>query len=466
MKRLSFIISSLLLFVASASAQMKVIKGVTVSGSDTETAYQVYDNTGNLVLTLQPGDTEIRYTYNELFQVAKMEYLLADGEESNYNLLYTYNELGQVASEEEFYGERSNGTTTYTYDAHGNRTSMTNSRGGMTIPIQNTYDGEGNLIKVETMHPLMQTVVMTTVDYTYENGRLASEVHSSQGVVSEKIAYTYNDAGQLIQQQSKDAEDAVISTTTFTYADIDVSYIPQSVLVTPNAGNTLTITWQGAATHVFVAGQCYEVSGNSFTTPTLQDGTYTVYVANNGNAAIIPEVTVYDISKVGVSNVHLTGDVYCEWQTYTDYHGEEKTSMGYMFPIAWTLPEGAQPQGYRIYYNSTYYVDVEDGTLRSCTIPAINTTNYVMGQGVVILPFEIRVIAIYATGQMEPANVISYTLEQTQDIIALSVPMLPSDTKSNEPIEYFDVTGKRLGSNRHGLIIERQGGTVRKYMKK
>ena len=466
MKKLLFFLAALFFLSASASAQMKLIKRTTVSASDSYAVYQLYDNTGNNVYTLQPGDTEILYTYNELFQIAKMEYLLEDGEESNYNILYTYNELGQVAMEEEFYGERSNGTTTYTYDAHGNRTSITNSRGGMLIPIQNTYDDDGNLIKVETMHPLMQTVVMTTVDYTYENGLLVSEVRSSQGVVSEKIAYTYNETGQLIQQQNKDAEDAVISTTTFTYADIDVSYIPQSVLVTPNAGNTLTITWQGAATHVFVAGQCYEVSGNSFTTPALQDGTYTVYVANNGNAAIIPEVTVYDTSKVGVSNVHLTGGIYCEWQTYTDYHGEEKTAIGYMFPIAWTLPEGAQPQGYRIYYNSTYYVDVEDGTLRSYTIPAINTTNYVMGQGVVTIPFEIRVIAIYATGQMEPANVISYTLEQTQEIIALSVPMLPSDTKSNSPIEYFDVTGKRLGSNTHGLIIERQAGNVRKYMKK
>lgn len=464
MKRLSFIIPSLLLFVASASAQMKVIKGTTVSGSDTETAYQVYDNTGNLVLTLQPGDTEIRYTYNELFQVAKMEYLLEDGEESNYNILYTYNELGQVAMEEEFYGERSNGTTTYTYDAHGNRTSITNSRGGMPIPIQNTYDGDGNLIKVETMHPLMQTVVMTTVDYTYENGLLTGEVHFSQGVVSEKIAYTYNETGQLIQQQNKDAEDALISTTTFTYADIDVSYIPQSVLVTPNAGNTLTITWQGAATHVFVAGQCYEVSGDSFTTPLVQDGTYTVYVANNGNAAIIEEVTVIDNTKVGVSNVQMNGDIYASTETIKDYYGDDKVVAVYNIPVKWELPETYAPIGYRIYYNSTYYVDVEDGTLRSFTIPAINTSNYVMGQGVVTLPFEIRVVAIYATGEVEPANVIKFTIEQTEEIIAI-VPMLPQEAAPSGPVEYFDIAGRRLGDNRHGIVIQRQGGTVRKYIK-
>jgi len=467
MKRLLFSLAALFFLSASASAQMKVIKGVTVSGSDTETAYQVYDNTGNLVLTLQPGETEIRYTYNELFQVAKMEYLLEDGEESNYNIVYTYNELGQVASEEEFYGERSNGTTTYTYDAHGNRTSITNSRSGMPIPIQNTYDGAGNLIKVETMIPIMPTVAMTTVDYTYENGLLTGEVHYSQGVVSEKIAYTYNETGQLIQQQNKDAEDAVISTTTFTYADIDVSYIPQNVLVTPNAGNTLTITWQGAATHVFVAGQCYEVSGNSFTTPALLDGTYTVYVANNGNAAIIPEVTVYDTSKVGVSNVQLTGNIYGEMTTITDYYGEEKEVLAYMIPVSWTLPEGAQPQGYRIYYNATYSVTVDDGTLRSYTIPAVNTTNYVMGQGVVTLPFQIRVVAIYATGEEEPANVISYTLEQTEAIITavgINTPQL--STLNPHPSTSYDLSGRPAASNTRGILIQRQGDRVLKVLKR
>lgn len=464
MKRLSFIISSLLLFISSASAQMQRINALKVTAEGEQSIYYLYNALGQKVYEVAPDNEEIVYTYNEMGQVVKKSYLFEGGKESDYNLTYTYNELGQVSVEEEFYGERSNGTTTYTYDAHGNRTSITNSRGGMPIPIQNTYDGDGNLIKVETMIPIMPTVAMTTVDYTYENGLLTGEVHYSQGVVSEKIAYTYNETGQLIQQQNKDAEDALISTTTFTYADIDVSYIPQSVLVTTNAGNTLTITWQGAATHVFVAGQCYEVSGDSFTTPLVQDGTYTVYVANNGNAAIIEEVTVIDNTKVGVSNVQMNGDIYASTETIKDYYGDDKVVAVYNIPVKWELPETYAPIGYRIYYNSTYYVDVEDGTLRSFTIPAINTSNYVMGQGVVTLPFEIRVVAIYATGEVEPANVIKFTIEQTEEIIAI-VPMLPQEAAPSGPVEYFDIAGRRLGDNRHGIVIQRQGGTVRKYIK-
>ncbi len=199
----------------------------------------------------------------------------------------------------------------------------------------------------------------------------------------------------------------------------------------------------------------------------LLDGEYTFYVANNGNATVSDPVDVFDNTKVGVSNVQVTGNIYGEMTTITDYYGEEKEVLAYMIPVSWTLPEGAQPQGYRIYYNATYSVTVDDGTLRSYTIPAVNTTNYVMGQGVVTLPFQIRVVAIYATGEEEPANVISYTLEQTEAIITavgINTPQL--STLNPHPSTSYDLSGRPAASNTRGILIQRQGDRVLKVLKR
>ena len=170
---------------------------------------------------------------------------------------------------------------------------------------------------------------------------------------------------------------------------------------------------------------------------------------------------------MGVSNVQVTGNIYGEMTTITDYYGEEKEVLAYMIPISWTLPEGAQPESYRIYYNATYSVTVDDGTLRSYTIPAVNTTNYVMGQGVVTLPFQIRVVAIYATGEEEPANVISYTLEQTEAIIS-AVGISDIQAAANAPAEFYSLDGVRVPASnaKHGTFIVRQGNTVRKLQMK
>lgn len=458
MKKLLFSLAALFFLSASTSAQLKVIDVTMTTGEEAPTHnYHLYDQAGFLVYAFTPGVGAETYTNDEMghpIQKDVISYL--DNTTDTYQ--YTYNAQGLVATMTDPYGA----IEVYEYDSHGNKTKTTITRKNGYVFVTttvNSYDDDENLIRSVSNG-------RSVVDYSYdEAGFLVRKQELFDDVLQSTTTYTYNLDGTVATTRYEIPE-STVTISVYSYADIDVSYIPQNAFAVANVDNTVTLTWSGTATAVVVDGQLYPVSGNSFTTPVMQDGLYTFYVVNNGNAAIIPEVTVYDTSKVGVSNVHLTGDVYYEWQTYTDYHGEEKTSMGYMFPIAWTLPEGAQPQGYRIYYNSDKSVDVEDGTLRNYTVPAIYTTYYIQGQGVVTYPFEIRVVAIYATGQMEPANVISYTLEQTEEIIALSVPMLPSDTKSNEPIEYFDVTGKRLGSNRHGLIIERQGGTVRKYMKK
>jgi len=457
MKKYLLAVAGLMLSAASF-AQMKVVSvAMTEDEGDPIYYYQLYDQAGFLVYAYTPGVGAETYTNDELGHALKIEvvsYLTDDV--TTYE--YTYNEQGLVASEKSPYYKEE-----YTYDAHGNKTmTMRTLNNGyvMSIPTTNTYDSNGHLIKTVTMGRI-------EVDYTYdEAGLLISEQSISDGVLQSTTTYTYYLNGS-ISTSRKEIPESTVTVSVYNYADIDVSYIPQNAFAVANPDNTVSISWSGMATEVVVDGQRYPVSGNSFTTPVLQDGIYNIYVVNNGNAAVLQDISVFDASKVGVSNVQLNGDIYGEWQTVLDRDGNEKQVMAYMFPIQWTLPDGANPIGYRIYYNSTYYVDLDEGTIRAYTVPATDLTIWSMSQGTITLPFEIRVIAIYATGQMEPANVISFTQEQTESIIStvgIQQPRLSTLNSQLSPL--YDLSGRPASANARGIVIQRQGDTVRKVLKK
>ena len=453
---------------ASVCAQDKVILEVTASAADLSTTvtHNLYDANGNMILSLTEGVSQTVYTYDDLGHCTQEELTIFANHNQDRIYKYTYNANGQVETEEELIGERSLGTTTYTYDSHGS--ILTTSRSGgmvaMVISYANEYDDSDHLVK-RTMSAMGRDMGTTTYEYTGD--LLTKESSISGGELTGYIIYAYDDNNNLTTATRFDAEDNPTSLTNYTYGEIDGYYAPATVNAVANEGNTVTITWQGTANAIVCNGEWIEVTGNTYTTAVLLDGEYTFYVVNNGNATVSDPVDVFDNTTVGVSNVQVTGNIYGEMTTITDYYGEEKEVLAYMIPVSWTLPEGAQPESYRIYYNATYYVTVDDGTLRSYTIPAVNTTNYVMGQGVVTLPFQIRVVAVYATGEVEPANVVSYTLEQTEAIIS-AVGISDIKTAANEPAEFYSLDGVRVPASnaKHGTFIVRQGNTVRKIQVK
>ena len=453
---------------ASVCAQDKVILEVTASAADLSTTvtHNLYDANGNMILSLTEGVSQTVYTYDDLGHCTQEELTIFANHNQDRIYKYTYNANGQVETEEELIGERSLGTTTYTYDSHGS--ILTTSRSGgmvaMVISYANEYDDSDHLVK-RTMSAMGRDMGTTTYEYTGD--LLTKESSISGGELTGYIIYAYDDNNNLTTATRFDAEDNPTSLTNYTYGEIDGYYAPATVNAVANEGNTVTITWQGTANAIVCNGEWIEVTGNTYTTAVLLDGEYTFYVVNNGNATVSDPVDVFDNTKVGVSNVQVTGNIYGEMTTITDYYGEEKEVLAYMIPVSWTLPEGAQPESYRIYYNATYYVTVDDGTLRSYTIPAVNTTNYVMGQGVVTLPFQIRVVAVYATGEVEPANVVSYTLEQTEAIIS-AVGISDIKTAANAPAEFYSLDGVRVPASnaKHGTFIVRQGNTVRKIQVK
>lgn len=471
-------ITLLLTLVAAAMtgyAQQQVITETTVEGDETYVTHYLYDAQGRNVVELADNVSMSVYTYNELNQVVKK--VFTDFVSPNYNRTYTYvyNEAGLVASEEEFIGERSVGVSTYTYDDHGNRTSIINSRSGMPIPMKNFYDDGGHLIRYEVWSPMGGTEPISVIVYTYDNDLLVQQEAYSHGNLITRTTYTYDDAGLLVKQVTtvpvisdeeegeepdQEPEMTVMNTTTFAYADIDAAFAPYNVSAVNGDGNTIVVSWEGTANSVVVDGKFYTVCGNTFTTPVLVDGTYVVYVANNGNAVTTEALDVVDNTKVGVSDVRLNGDITAAITVEENRDGEMVDVTTYNIPVAWTLPEGAHPVSYRIYYNDIYYVDVEDGTLRSYVIPARNTTAWSMTAGVYTLDFVIRVIAIYETGEMEPVNTLSL---DTEAILALGMASATVDDVA--PTQVYTLDGIRLPSRdnlRPGTYVFRRGNVVRK----
>ena len=450
-------------------AQQKVITETTVVGQDAYVTHYFYNAEGNPFLLLTDNLSQQFLIYNQAGQITSQEYTDFTNANSSRTYLYTYNSLGQVQSEEEFAGQRSLGTTTYTYDEQGNILTLTNSRAGMPINRRNTYNDEGQLIKQETLHPMNPSVAMAATEYEYEGTLLIQETDYEQEVLTTVTTYTY-DAMALCQAKTvTDPEGNLISTTTYAYADIDISFAPINVSALPNPDNTITLTWEGNANALIVDGKYYTLNGQTYTTPVLTDGQYTLYLAYDGNAVATDPVDVIDNSKAPVTNVRLCGDIYATAETILNYYGEPKEVTAYNIPIAWDLPDNQKPISYRIYYNSTYYVDVPDGTLRTYTVPAINMKTYNPSTySEVLVPLQIRVIAIYATGKMEPDNLITFTLEETEEIIKLQPAdaiNTPANLNPQSSTQYYDLSGRPI--NRHaqkGIILMRQGDTVRKVL--
>ena len=465
MKKIVLSMAAAFALTANVFAEDKVFLEVTASVADLSTTvtHKLYDANGNMILSLTEGTSQTVYTYDELGHCTQEDFTNFLNPNLDRTYKYTYNNDGRIETVEELAGERSLGTTTYTYDAHGNIATRTPSALPMPITYNNEYDGD-NLIKTSVTF-MGRDMGATTYEYTGD--LLTKESSISGGELTGYITYAYDDNNNRTTATHFDAEDNPTSLTNYTYGEIDGYYAPATVNAVANEGNTVTITWQGTANAIVCNGEWIPVTGNTYTTAVLPDGEYTFYVVNNGNATVSDPVDVFDNTKVGVSNVQVTGNIYGEMTTITDYYGEEKQVLAYMIPVSWTLPEGAQPESYRIYYNATYSVTVDDGTLRSYTIPAVNTTNWVMGQGVVTLPFEIRVVAVYATGEVEPANVVSYTLEQTEAIIS-AVGISDIQTAANAPAEFYSLDGVRVPDSnaKHGTFIVRQGSTVRKLQMK
>lgn len=458
---------SLLALVATSAvfAQKKLVTETEVSAADATVvvAHNFYDASGNRSFRLVEGVSQTIYTYNALNQVEREDFFNLTDSNKDRTYVYTYNEAGQKASKEEFAGERSLSKETYTYDEHGNILTIT--PGALPVPIQytNEYDNDGNLIKYAITFMGRD---MGSATYTYENGLL---VKSESG--NTVTTYTYDETGLLTAQvvTTGEGDEQTVTETSYEYADIDAYFQPQGLQYVVNAGNTVTFTWTSNVNAIVFDGQYVEVEGNSFTTPVLQDGTYTFYVANHGNAQEIDEVAVYDNTKVGVTNIHLNGTITAQTVISLNDNNEEKRTTTYYIPVAWSLAEGSNPIGFRIYYNSNYSVYVEDGTIREYVIPASNYVIYDMAAGgLVTLPFEIKVVAVYATGSADPDQTLPLNTDEIMAISPEVINGITNVTVGELSDGAYTLNGVRVAADvrnlTKGLYIVRKGNKTSKVL--
>ena len=110
---------------------------------------------------------------------------------SEQSTTYTYNAIGQILTED---GPRTdvNDITTYTYDATGNRASMTNACAH--VVNYNAYDGMGRLLSITDANGI-------TTEFTYhDRGWLLSSriKHPSNTSLDSVTTYTYDPVGLMI----------------------------------------------------------------------------------------------------------------------------------------------------------------------------------------------------------------------------------------------------------------------------
>ncbi len=204
-----------------------------------------YDDDGRLVgetwLASVGGTVEDRLTYT----YDSVGHMLTASNSSGTNT-FTYDANGRVTEEDEPFGV----TLNYTYDAVGNRTSLSDSFGGVTsylydadnrvtsttfsgtgetpFRVDQTWTAMGQLASVKRYSDLDGTDLVSETDYTYDDAGNVTDIQTkdSSGTVIDDYSYTYESGNLLIAQDingtitsyAYDADDELTSANTTIYS--------------------------------------------------------------------------------------------------------------------------------------------------------------------------------------------------------------------------------------------------------
>lgn len=103
------------------------------------------------------------------------------------------------------------------YDSNGNKTKVTADNGYMVTVTEYTYDSQGRLVKESSPD------FKSWTEYTYEDGgRLETAlIYGENGELTNKRISSYDDYGNLLLQETCDAEGNVMMTTALSYISTD-----------------------------------------------------------------------------------------------------------------------------------------------------------------------------------------------------------------------------------------------------
>lgn len=162
-----------------------------------------YDKNGNILThSLQEvhyvGGEKCDYSYNEEFAYDEQGNLILEKGTASYirpayHRTYTYNALGQMATKTEYQPDGSiYHTTTYTYNAEGRLIKEEHETGG----TEYTYHSTGKVLTIT--HSGTNTSANDEVNEYNEQGNLLSTTYLDGGEVYRKLAWTYDNKGNIL----------------------------------------------------------------------------------------------------------------------------------------------------------------------------------------------------------------------------------------------------------------------------
>ena len=167
----------------------------------------VYDPVGNVIKRLDANGHTLRYTYDKLNQLTRVQYPKGVDDAFIYDALsrrtsvtdaigtvtYQYDAVGRIIR----VTYPGNKTVRYKYDTVGRRVQMTDPDGGVT---HYTYDLASQLTSITDPQNL-------TTRYTYDAAQRLTQMTLGNGI---KTCYTYNDANALIKVEHRKSDDTLI----------------------------------------------------------------------------------------------------------------------------------------------------------------------------------------------------------------------------------------------------------------
>ena len=167
-----------------------------------------FDPIGNMAKHLDANGNSIRYTYDKLNRITRVQYPKGVDETFTYDALsqrtsvtdaigtvtYQYDAVGRLTG----VTYPGNKTVSYEYDMAGRRTEMTNPDGGVT---HYAYDLASGLTSITDPQNF-------TTRYTYDTAKRLTQITRGNGG---KTLYTYDDTNTLIKVENRKSDDTLIN---------------------------------------------------------------------------------------------------------------------------------------------------------------------------------------------------------------------------------------------------------------